>query len=731
MVGFLREVALVIEFDPEHSTFHLKGNSSSYLLALSPSRDPQLLHWGAALGDGDVVQLARLWRTKAGDPLLEKLRRDYASFGNNDLRSPALHLEHPDGSRISAFTYLEHEITAGKSVPHGLPGTLVEPGDKAATLRLRLVDGLRAQQLDLYYTLYPEMDILVRRAVIKQMKGTGCIQKIMSASVDFPVAARPYWSVSLPGDWARERMVQKAELKQGLVRAEGRRGSQFHDMSPFLAVSQGPPAEDSGPVWSFALVYSGNWLIEAETHPSGRLRINAGINDFDFKWRLDEGESFDAPECVLAFASGGLGAMSRNLHDFVRGRVCRGPWRDRDRPVLLNSWEGLHFGFKHEDIVALAAEGKALGAELLVLDDGWFGKRDDDRTSLGDWVEDVRKLPQGIRGLSRDIHALGLKFGLWFEPESVSPDSELFRKHPGWGLTLAGRPGSTHRTQHVLDMSRAEVRDHLFERLSHTIEDAGLDYIKWDMNRPLWELGSDAWPAGRQSELSHRFILGTYELMGRLRDRYPEVLVEGCAGGGGRFDLGMLCYQPQFWASDNTDALDRVLIQWGGSLFLPAVSVGAHISGIPNQLTGRSTPMRLRALVAMSANLGIELDPSTLSRQDKNELATALARYKEIRRLVRLGDLYRLEDPFAGPRSAWSIVAKDKSEAVVFVVQPLASLPGLDPRPLRLAGLDPAADYRISDLDQTWSGAALMAGCLLPDLGKGDYAGAMVRLIRR
>src|SRR3984957_2950369 len=423
IAGFLRGLALVIDFDPEHKSFHLKGKSSSYLLALSPSGDPRLLHWGGPLSDGDRGQMDSLWRAKAGDPLLEKHRRDFATFGNNDLRSPALHLEHQDGSRISAFSYAGHEITQGKPVPHGLPVTLAEPADKAGTLRLRLMDELRAQQLDLYYTLYPDLDILVRRAVIKQIKGTGCIQKIMSASVDFPAPSQPYWSVSLPGDWARERMVQKAELKQGLVRTEGRRGSQFHALSPLLALGQGPPAEDSGPVWGFAIVYSGNWLIEAEAHPSGRLRINAGINDFDFKWRLDEGESFDTPECVLAFASGGLGAMSRNLHDLVRGRVCRGPWSDRDRPVLLNSWEGLHFGYKHEDIVALAAEGKALGAELLVLDDGWFGKRDDDTSSLGDWVDDTRKLPQGIRGLSRDIHALGLKFGLWFEPEAVSPDS--------------------------------------------------------------------------------------------------------------------------------------------------------------------------------------------------------------------------------------------------------------------------------------------------------------------
>jgi alpha-galactosidase len=714
----------MIAFDALRRIFHLQGRETSYLIGISRTGDVRQLHWGPALAPVDVESLVARWKKLQESPLLEMQHREYASYGNNDLRSPALLLSHADGSRLSHFLYQGHDISPGKPDFPG-PQAYVESPAEASTLRLMLKDGLTGQLLDLFYTLYPGLDIITRRAVILQGDQAGAILRFMSASVDMPAA--PYWCSSLPGDWARERMVQQAPLRQGILRLEGRRG-QNHRMSPFVALSDAAPQEEEGQAWGLSLVYSGNWLLEAELQSNGRLRLNAGLNDFDFRWQLEPGESFAAPECILAFSPKGVGGLSRKMHDLTRSRICRGPWRDAARPILVNSWESNYFNFKHGDILKLARDSQDLGVELLVLDDGWFGTRDSDTSSLGDWFDDKRKLPFGVKGLAEEVHALGMKFGLWFEPEMVSPASKLYHEHPDWALSVPGRPSTTSRNQLVLDMSRDAVRDYLFERLVHFVEEAKLDYIKWDMNRPLWEVGSYAWPAERQAELSHRCMMGTYELMGRLRDRFPQLLVEGCCGGGGRFDLGMLCYHPQFWASDNTDPLDRIRIQWGSSLFLPPSTMGAHVSAVPNHQTGRSTPISLRGHVAMSGLYGLELDPARLSQEERHELAAQIAMYRQIRHLVQQGSLYRLADPATESRPAWSFVSPDKAEALIFVFQPLVPLRGLDPLPLALHGLDGHATYEIEGLGQRWSGAQLMAQGFIPELGQGDYQSALYRL---
>ncbi len=720
-----------IDFDGRRRLFHLRGQASSYLMSVSPYGDLHQLHWGCKLEAPDVAAVHRAWAGTVRNLHLETHRREYASFGSNDLRLPALHLEHGDGSRLSAFDYQGHEVLPGKPalVNDGLPGTTAEHPEDASTLRLLFKDYHSGHLLDLYYTIYPKLDVVVRRALLKQGPQAGAVKRLMSASLDFP--AGDWHALSLPGDWARERMIEQSRLNQGAHRLESRRGTSSHGMSPFAVITKGKADEDRGEAFGISLIYSGNWLIEAEKHMSGRLRVNAGLNDFDFQWRLEPGATFASPECALAYSSKGLGGLSRKLHAMVRRHILRGPWRERERPILVNSWEAHYFKFKHDDIVKLAGQAKDIGADMVVLDDGWFGSRDSDNSSLGDWYDDLSKLPKGVKGLAAEVKAMGLKFGLWFEPEAVSPNSELYRKHPDWALAVPGRRPSTSRNQYVLDLGRPEVRDFLFSRLAHYVEDAGLDYIKWDMNRPLWEVGSPSLPAERQAELSHRYVLGLYELMGRLRDRFPELLVEGCSGGGGRFDWGMLCYHPQFWTSDNTDGLDRIYIQYGSSLFLPALTQTAHISEVPNHQTHRNIPITFRSLVALSGNLGLEINLAKTRAGEKREIKGWMEYYRKVRHLVNQGDFHRMESPYEGPRAAWCFVSRDKREVLAFAFQPRTPFRGQEPLPVRFKGLDPDEIYKLEGATQSYSGAFLMTQGLIPAFGPGDFQAQHWRLAAR
>jgi alpha-galactosidase len=709
----------VIKVDPQKKTFHLQGAQASYLIALAPDGDPQLLHWGARLSDADVASLHGAWQVRAHEPFRDLFSREAASFGSNDLRSPAWHLEHGDGSRLNFFSYESHRVSEGKIPLKGLPSSVAEG---AMTLTLCLEDAISGQSLELDTTIYPSLDVVVRRARLSHAKQgqAAFIRRAMSASLD--LGAADHWLLSLPGDWARERMAQETRLPFGTLRLESRRGQSSHQMSPFCAVTEGPPSETNGAAWGVSLLYSGNWLIELEKHHSGRLRVNAGINDHDFRWKLEPGEVFETPECVLAYSFEGLGGLSRRLHRFVNQRIVRGPWRDKVRPALINSWEGIYFGVDHSKMIKLAKEAKDLGLDLVVLDDGWFGKRLDDTTSLGDWDENLEKFPKGISGLAQEIHALGMKFGLWFEPEAISPKSKLYEAHPDWALKVAGRPASTSRNQYMLDMSRAEVVDHIFERMSHYIGQAKLDYVKWDFNRPLWEVGGAGQPGDRQAEISHRCMLGSYALMRRLQERFPDLLVEGCAGGGGRYDYGQLCFHPQFWASDNTDGHDRIFIQYGSSYFLPPSTMGSHLSTVPNHTTGRNTPFMFRSHVALSGNFGVELDTATLSAEEKEQFKEVLRLQKRVAPMLLEADFFRLENPFVDcARAAWSFVSQNRRDVAVFAMQIRGQRRGLDGLNLQLQGLDPSLDYVLEGTNHRYSGKLLMTRGFKPDLEAGDY----------
>ncbi len=706
----------MIHFDPDQKIFRLISDRSVSMMAVHPAGGLGFLYWGKTPAPEVEQGFTQEWEEKTRDITpntdLNMVRRDFADFGHNDLRTPAYLVELKDGSRITEFHYLSHEILPGKPDFPGLPSSQVLSEDQVQTLRLTLIDQPTGLEIDLFYTLYPHRDMLVRRSRIRN-KGTQAVKVLKFATLGLDLPPEDYHLVSFGGAWARERMFQERPLLQGTVRLESRRGISSHEMNPFAMVTKGRASEDQGEVFGFALAYSGNWLLEAEVHQTGWLRLNMGLSDFGFQWFLAPGETFTAPECLMAYSPSGFDAISQTYHSFVRDRVCRGKWAQKPRPILINNWEATYFDFKHEDILRIAKTAAQTGVEMMVLDDGWFGKRDKDDSSLGDWFVDLRKLPKGLPALSKEIHDLGLKFGLWFEPEMISPRSRLYEKHPDWCLHVNDRERKTARNQLVLDMTRPEVRDYLFDTIGRVLEETQVDYVKWDMNRSLTEVGSPSLPPERQGEVTHRYCLGVYELMERLNKRFPNVLFEGCAGGGGRFDLGILSYQPQIWSSDNMDGWDRLLIQYGTSFCYPALTQGSHIGSSPNQITRRESPLKWRALLAMSANLGVEADISKWSEGDRKELAGYISLYKEIRPLVQFGDFHRLEAPYDFARTAWMFTSRDQKEALLFIFQ---STPPQGPgvKPVCLRGLDPALLYQIKGEGAAFTGEHLMSDGWLP-----------------
>jgi alpha-galactosidase len=517
----------------------------------------------------------------------------------------------------------------------------------------------------------------------------------MSLALDLPDAD---WDlVHLSGAWARERHVQSRRLVPGRQSISSGRGSSSHDHNPFVCLRRSTTTEVHGEAIGIALLYSGNFLAEVEVEPFGTARVRAGIEPETFRWELAPGATFQAPEAVVVHTTDGLGGMSDALHRIFRERLARGTWRDRPRPVLVNNWEGTYFDFDEDRLVAIATVARDLGIELFVLDDGWFGKRDDDTSSLGDWFVDGRKLPNGLDGLARRIDALGIKFGLWIEPEMVSERSELFAEHPDWAIGIPGRPRTEGRQQLVLDVSRGEVVDHLFGVISDVLGSGPISYVKWDMNRWITEPWSPALPADRQGEFFHRYILGVYDLYDRLTGAFPDILFESCASGGGRFDGGLLAYAPQAWTSDDTDAIERLPIQWGTSLAYPLSSMGAHVSAVPNHQVGRVTPLATRAAVAFFGLFGYELDTTALGEAERAEIRDQVAFYREHRGLFQRGRFIRLRGPFDGDgnETAWMCVSEDRRRAVVGFYRVL-NRPAPGPERVRLRGLEPGLDYRVS-----------------------------------
>jgi alpha-galactosidase len=716
-----------IHFNGKEKIFHLQAGETSYLMQVTKYGHLAHLYWGPKLRGSSLQHLIR-FKDRAFSPVYEQLGREYSldhlpqeypAYGNSDLRSPAFQVQLNNGSTVTDLLYADHRIMKGKRGLQGLPATYVEHETEAETLEIKLLDALTGLTVMLSYTAYEVMNVIAR-SVRFSNDGTQDLKllRALTMSIDFHDA--DYDMLHLSGAWARERHVERRPLFAGTQSVESRRGASSHQHNPFVALLGKNADETQGDVYGFNLVYSGNFAATVEVDQYAASRVSIGINPFDFTWLLQPGESFQTPEAVMVYSPEGIGGMSRTYHKLYRTRLCRGEFRDRTRPVLVNNWEATYFDFNADKIESIAKVGQELGIELFVLDDGWFGRRDDDNSSLGDWVVDRNKLPAGLDDLAKRVTGLGMQFGLWFEPEMVSPDSDLYRKHPDWCLHVPDRQRSLGRGQLILDLSRDEVCDAIVQMVSDILASSPISYVKWDMNRHMTEIGSAPLPPERQRETAHRYMLGLYRIMEQITSRFPNVLFESCSGGGGRFDPGILYYMPQTWTSDNTDAVSRLRIQYGTSIVYPISTMGAHVSAVPNHQTHRLTSLDMRGDAAMSGNFGYELDLTKLTADERQTVKRQVSQYKENRELVQLGDFYRLLSPFAGDDASWMFVADDKSEALVFYFGVLTEA-NIPYKRVKLQGLDPAKVYRMEGTDFSFGGDQLMyVGLNIPEL-PGDF----------
>ncbi|MHC1681857.1 MAG: alpha-galactosidase [Clostridiaceae bacterium] len=717
-----------ITFNETNMVFHLKTKNTSYIFQVYKNGYLSHLYWGRKIKNANSKELLAL-KTRGSfsanpnpndiELTLDTLPQEYPSYGNTDFRTPAYQVQLENGTTVTDLRFNSYRIIKGKPALEGLPATYVENDDEAETLEIELVDSLIGLKAVLSYTVFKNHDAITRNVrFINQGKTKLKLLRALSMSVDFD--NYNYDFMHLYGAWAKERNIERRPLLNGTQSVESRRGASGHQHNPFIALLSKNATEEHGDVYGFSLVYSGNFLAQAEVDQYETTRVSLGLNPFDFTWLLEENEEFQTPEVVMVYSSNGIGEMSRTYHKLYRQRLCRGTFRDKTRPVLVNNWEATYFDFNAEKIESIAKAGAELGIELFVLDDGWFGKRDNDDCSLGDWIVDKNKLPNGLDDLANRVNKLGMQFGLWFEPEMVSPDSDLYRDHPDWCLHVPNRVRSEARRQLILDLSRKDVCDYIIESVSDILRNVNISYVKWDMNRNMTEIGSKLLPIERQRETAHRYMLGLYRVMNEITSTFPNVLFESCSGGGGRFDPGMLFYMPQTWTSDDTDAVERLKIQYGTSIVYPISTMGAHVSAVPNHQVHRNTSLKMRGDVAMSGNFGYELDLTKFTEEEKEEVKAQVAKYKELRELIQFGDMYRLLSPFEGNETAWMVVSEDKTEAFVAYFRVLA-LPNDPIKRLNLRGLDSDKEYKLSGKVGIYGGDELMyAGLIIPDL-KGDY----------
>ena len=725
---------MAIVYDASSKTFNLSTSKTSYVLKVLDSNHVAHVYWGKKIKakNLDYVLRSKNWGSfltntdNIDDFMLEMTPQEYPGYGSTDLRTPAVELQFSDGTSATDFRYESHNIYAGKNKLNDLPATYVEDENEAMTLELTLVDSLKNVKLILSYSVFEEFDAITRSVkIINESNEDVNINRVLSANVDFRDS--DYELLQLSGAWARERHIIRKEIRSGSQSIESRRGSSSHAQNPFMALVRKDTTEQHGEVYGFSLIYSGNFLANVEVDMYENARAQIGINPFDFTWLLKSKEEFTAPEAVLVYSNEGLTGMSHIYNCLYGKRLCKGKYRDEVRPILINNWEATYFDFNETKIKEIAREATNLGMELFVLDDGWFGKRDDDNSSLGDWFVNEEKLKGGLNKLATEINEMGLQFGLWFEPEMVSPISELYKEHPDWCIHIPGRNRSEARRQLILDYSREDVCNYIIEKISEVLSSAPISYVKWDMNRNMTEIGSAKLPANRQREVAHRYILGLYKVLEEITTRFPDVLFESCSGGGGRFDPGMLYYMPQTWTSDNTDAIERLKIQFGTSMVYPNASIGCHVSAVPNHQVDRITPIETRGVVAMSGNFGYELDITKLPESEKEIIKEQVKLYKEIRETIQFGKCYRLSSPFENNDIAWMFISKDCEEIIVSFVRTLAK-PNSKFISLKLVGLDESSKYEILGENIIVGGDELMnIGLNVPEL-KGDYQAKMWRL---
>lgn len=709
-----------IQVNASNRLFHLQTKHTSYVFHVIEDGSLGQLYYGPKIPfKDDYANLNTreehdCTNTRTDEDVefqAELLKQEYAGLGKGDYRYPAFQITYPNGSRTSEFQYRDYELKDGKARLTGLPSTFADDSNDSQTLTVKLADG--DLELQLHYTVFADEDVIVRSTTFVNHGKTVFLNRALSAQLDLPDAN--YDFIQFAGSWSRERHLHRSHLRPGTQSISSLRTASSHQENPFFMLARPHTDNNQGAVFGFNFVYSGNFLDSVEVDQFDTTRVLIGINPDEFGWKLNGGDSFQTPEVIFSYTDNGFNALSQQLGAFYAQHLINPHFAHQERPILINNWEATFMDFTEDKLMPIVERAKELGIEMFVLDDGWFGHRDDDRSSLGDWFVDEKKFNHGIAGFAKRVHNLDMKFGLWFEPEMISIDSKLYQTHPEWMIKTPGRGQTPGRHQFVLDMSRKEVVDYLFGLMSHIIQDAKLDYIKWDMNRNITEMYGADLPADQQLEFSHRYILGVYDLYDRLTKAFPDVLFESCASGGGRFDLGMMYYAPQAWCSDDTDAVERIKIQDGTSYGYTPSMWGAHVSAVPNDQVGRLTSIDTRAKVAYFGAFGYELDVTELSDEEQATIKQQVAFYKQYRKLFQFGTFYRLETPDTSDNVyGWETVSHDKQTAIGMRYQ---ILNGANPAYIRyyFKGLDPERRYTVNDGSEVFSGAELMnAGYFVP-----------------
>ena len=734
-----------IFYNEENKSFKLRAKDTDYMIKVAPGNYLAHVYYGKKVPDETLDYLLRLdespytpeTNNRELASYMDTLPMEYPCFGMGDYREPSFKILDEEGMSACDLRYESYRIYEGKPKLEGLPATFATEKSPCNTLEITMVDKHNGIKAVLVYSAFENLDVITRSVrFINEGEKAVTITRALSVNVDFDTDK--FDMITLNGSWARERAVERCRLHMGKQSVDSFRGESSHQNNPFVALCDRNADEDMGEVFGFNFVYSGNFLAQAEVTQHNKTRFCMGINPIDFGWYLDKGETFTAPEVVMVHSDNGIGKMSRTFHDLYRENLIRGEYKDKRRPILINNWEATYFDFDTDKLIDIAREASKLGIEMLVMDDGWFGHRESDNSSLGDWFVNENKIKGGLKHLVDEVNKLGMKFGIWFEPEMISPDSELYKKHPEWAIQVNGRELTQCREQYVLDFSQKEVRDYVYGLMKNILDSANIEYIKWDMNRQLTEVGSNFLPKERQRELWHRYVLGVYDVMDRLTTDYPHLLLENCSGGGARFDPGMLYYSPQIWCSDDTDAIERLKIQYGTSICYPCSAMGAHVSDCPNHTVGRNTPFKTRGHVAMVGTFGYELDVTKIPEEDREAIPGQIEEFNKYNTLVRTGDQYRIGNMFEDNTwDAWMFVAKDKGEALFEFVQVLAR-PNQRSRRIKLKGLDPDAYYYDEENpEEVYSGAALMncginvAKIWSADGLWGDFTSRIIHFIKK
>lgn len=728
---------MAIQYSEEKKIFKLDTDHTTYLIGLADKGYVGHIYYGKRLqGFGgrqrlrtEELPLTPSVNKREKSSFLDKYPMEYSAAGIGDYRESCLNVRNEKGNLGCEFFYSSHTIRKGKPGLKGLPASFGSENE-TETLQIVCEDPILQMEVILSYSVFEKEDMITRSVQIcNRGQQTLRLEKVYSACLDMDDL--DFEMLTLCGSWARERHIQRNKIVYGKQQVSSTKGESSHQEHPFLALVTPNTTQDTGEVYAMNFVYSGNFIGQAELSQFDQVRMVMGIHPEEFCWKLHPGEEFQAPEVVLTYSSEGLGKMTHSFHDFYRRHMIRSPYKYKKRPVLINNWEATYFDFNTEKLLDIAREAKKNGIEMLVMDDGWFGKRNWDDSSLGDWEVNEEKLTTGLPDLVRRVNEIGLDFGIWFEPEMISPDSDLYRAHPDWAIQIEGREATQSRAQYVLDLSRAEVRAYAYECMAKILRSAPIAYVKWDMNRQLTDLGSRYLAADEQQELFHRYVLGLYEMQEKLVTEFPNLLLENCSGGGARFDPGMLYYSPQIWCSDNTDAIERLRIQEGTALIYPLSAMGAHVSDCPNHAVGRSTPFETRGHVALTGTFGYELDITKISVEDRAQIQGQVKTCHKYQSLIQTGDYYRIASwTDQKPFDCWEIAAKDGCEALVTCVQVLGRT-GTHSRIIRLKGLDGKAEYRLEGTDEVYTGEELEnCGYAVKDL-KGDFQSRLYHFIRQ